>query len=270
MRQAFGPDIQSNTNNIRPPSRTSFTEEFKMNVEDVPDGLDEVEKSGFGLGPSGLLKKGDEVKTLDVLPEESNRSANERICRICFSEDHNPKEDPLISPCMCSGSMKWVHLKCLQKWLGGNQNKKIHPHVTTYTWKAFHCELCRQKLDDHYHVNDRIHSIFSIDKPATNYIVIESCQVSQSDTDTKKLVSTVDIYEGDFSTLRVVANRFQDASHAFLLDMDFWEMKNLRPVQTKPLARTGDSEKVQILTEYTLCSKNEKASGAIYDLTTSS
>lgn len=90
-----------------------------------------------------------------------------------------------------------------------------------------------------------------------------------TDTDTKKLVSTVDIYEGDFSTLRVVANRFQDASHAFLFDMDYWEMKNLRPVQTKPLARTGDSEKVQILTEYTLCSKNEAASGAIYDLTTS-
>lgn len=89
------------------------------------------------------------------------------------------------------------------------------------------------------------------------------------DTKDKRLVATVDIYEGDFSTLSVVANRFQDPSHAFVLDFEYWEMRNLRPIHEKPLARTGDSEKVQIITEYTLISRNEKASGAIYDLTTS-
>mmetsp|Transcript_2321 Transcript_2321/g.3496 ORF Transcript_2321/g.3496 Transcript_2321/m.3496 type:complete len:128 (+) Transcript_2321:490-873(+) len=127
MRMAFGPDIQSNTNNIRPPSRTSLNEEQKLNIED--DGIGEDgDKSGFGLGPNGAVKNvgGDDniIKTLDIDEKESgfqtNRSANEKICRICFSEDANPKEDPLISPCSCSGSMKWVHLKCLQKWLGGN------------------------------------------------------------------------------------------------------------------------------------------------------
>lgn len=89
-------------------------------------------------------------------------------------------------------------------------------------------------------------------------------------TEDKKLVAAVDVYVGDFSTLKIVPNRFQRARDAFVLDMDFWEVKYLRPVQSKPLSRTGDSEKVQILKEYTLVSRNEKASGAIYDLTTSS
>jgi hypothetical protein len=34
-----------------------------------------------------------------------------------------------------------------------------------------------------------------------------------------------------------------------------------------PLAKTGDAEKRMILAEYTLTAKNEKSSGAIYDLT---
>ena len=35
------------------------------------------------------------------------------------------------------------------------------------------------------------------------------------------------------------------------------------------LAKTGDAEKKAMLAEYTLVSKNEKASGAVFDLTTS-
>jgi hypothetical protein len=36
-----------------------------------------------------------------------------------------------------------------------------------------------------------------------------------------------------------------------------------------PLARTGDSERRQMLSEYTLVSRNQAASGIVADLTTS-
>jgi len=35
------------------------------------------------------------------------------------------------------------------------------------------------------------------------------------------------------------------------------------------LSKTGDSEKRQMLVEFTLISRNEAASGGVYDLTTS-
>ena len=38
------------------------------------------------------------------------------ICRICFQDDTS-NENPLISPCKCSGSMKSIHLSCLQLWI---------------------------------------------------------------------------------------------------------------------------------------------------------
>lgn len=77
-----------------------------------------------------------------------SESAN-TMCRICFS-DESEKDNPLISPCKCSGSMSHVHIKCLRQWLSRNENKKIGVHVTTYVWKAFHCELCKSKLEDSY------------------------------------------------------------------------------------------------------------------------
>jgi hypothetical protein len=36
-----------------------------------------------------------------------------------------------------------------------------------------------------------------------------------------------------------------------------------------PLAKTGDSERKEILSEFALEARNEKASGGVFDLTTS-
>jgi len=89
------------------------------------------------------------------------------------------------------------------------------------------------------------------------------------DAKDKKLYASVDVYVGDFNTLRVVPNRFQNQSTALVLDMDYWAMASLRPFQSKEVARTGDSTARQLLVEYALESCNEAASGAVYDLTTS-
>ena len=91
------------------------------------------------------------------------------------------------------------------------------------------------------------------------------------DTKSKKIVASVDAYESDFGTLKVVANRFQRARDALVLQMDMWAVAYLpgRRMVSIPLAKTGDSERRQILSEYTLVSRNEKASGLVADLTTS-
>ena len=43
-----------------------------------------------------------------------------RMCRICLEKDA-PEDDPLIAPCRCDGSMKWVHRKCLDEWRAQEQ-----------------------------------------------------------------------------------------------------------------------------------------------------
>jgi len=64
-----------------------------------------------------------------------------------------------------------------------------------------------------------------------------------------------------------VPNRFQDDNYVFVLQMDLWAIAYLRPFQLHDLAKTGDSERRQLLAEYTLESRNELGSGAVYDVT---
>jgi len=48
-----------------------------------------------------------------------------------------------------------------------------------------------------------------------------------------------------------------------------WAVAYLRKFESADLAKTGDSDRFQILSEYCLVSRNEKASGGVFDLTTS-
>lgn len=85
----------------------------------------------------------------------------------------------------------------------------------------------------------------------------------------RRLVATIDIYQGDFGTYEIVPNRFSRDRSAHVLQKDMWAAAYLRPIQMANLAKTGDSERRQIIVEYTLESRNEKASGIVADLTTS-
>ncbi|WFU53871.1 DUF5309 domain-containing protein [Bradyrhizobium pachyrhizi] len=87
----------------------------------------------------------------------------------------------------------------------------------------------------------------------------------------KKIVASVDAYESDFGKLKVVANRFQRPRDVLVLEMDKWAVAYLngRNMISIPLAKTGDSDRRQVLAEYALVARNEKASGGVFDNTTS-
>jgi len=87
----------------------------------------------------------------------------------------------------------------------------------------------------------------------------------------KKIVASVDAYESDFGKLKVMANRFQRTRDVLVLETEKWAMATMkgRAMLSIPLARTGDSERRAVVSEYALVSRNEKASGGVFDNTTS-
>lgn len=82
----------------------------------------------------------------------------------------------------------------------------------------------------------------------------------------KTVINAVDVYVSDYGDLSVVPNRFMDTSVVLVLQPDMWSVDYYRDFQTHDLAKTGDSDRKQILVEYTLASKQEAASGIIADL----
>ena len=86
------------------------------------------------------------------------------------------------------------------------------------------------------------------------------------------IMGAADVYLSDFGTLSVVPDRFMTAStspsaeQALVLDPSMAAIATLRPFQSNLLAKSGDSEKHQMLVEYTLQVSNEKAHGIVADL----
>jgi hypothetical protein len=83
------------------------------------------------------------------------------------------------------------------------------------------------------------------------------------------IVGAADVYISDFGQHAIVANRFMPTNNVYALDMEYWAIAYLRPIQQEDLAKTGDSDRRMILAEYTLEAKNPSSSGKVYTTTTS-
>lgn len=82
------------------------------------------------------------------------------------------------------------------------------------------------------------------------------------DASDKKVQAVVDFYESDFGLYKIVANRWFKSDSLFMYDPSMHSLLYLRAFKQYPLAKTGDSEKRQMICEYTLRVNNEK-SGAM-------
>lgn len=85
------------------------------------------------------------------------------------------------------------------------------------------------------------------------------------------LHTSFDVYDSDYGAMKIVPNRFTWENNALLLEMAYWKVAFLpgRNMKTQELAKTGDTDRRQILSEYTLEACNEKSSGVVRDLATS-
>jgi hypothetical protein len=88
-------------------------------------------------------------------------------------------------------------------------------------------------------------------------------------TKEKKITASVDAYESDFGKLKIVPDRFMRQRDVLVLETDKWAVAYLngRKFVSIYIAPTGDNEKREILSEYTLVARNEKSSGGVFDCT---
>ena len=93
-----------------------------------------------------------------------NENKKKKICRICYLEEENKKLNPLIKPCKCSGSMKYIHYECLLHWLRTKliMNKRSvvdNGFFDVYKLDLIECELCKNHLLNYVKHNNRIYSL---------------------------------------------------------------------------------------------------------------
>ena len=112
---------------------------------------------------------------------EKDDNQKYKICRICYLED-DTIENPLIQPCICSGSMKFIHLDCLKHWLQTSIFVKIESNrdSTLYLFKTPECELCKTKFTDYIRHKGKLYEILDFKNDFTNYLIIESLTMDKN------------------------------------------------------------------------------------------
>ena len=136
-----------------------------------------------------ILNKIFSNKNLSKLEQEPEQSYNDKekqkkgkICRICLSGEEDSIKNPLICPCFCKGSMKYIHYYCLKNWLnlkieselGYGSDIDTQQPTITYSTNDISCELCKTQLPDYIKHKGKIYNV-SFYKPKFNkFIVLES------------------------------------------------------------------------------------------------
>lgn len=85
----------------------------------------------------------------------------------------------------------------------------------------------------------------------------------------ERVVKSMAVYVTPWGTVEFKPSRENRSRDVFIMQDDMWAVATLRPTKNEALAKTGDSEKRQVVTELTLVCRNEAASGIIADNTTS-
>jgi len=128
------------------------------------------------------------VKEIEQEEEENNTKSGKGsnagvLCKICLYDKSDEENDPLISPCKCIGSVKYVHLKCMQNWVRSKLNMQHNKNIITILWKNLHCELCKDKLPITLEQDGEILSLIPFDEHISgSYVMLESFSKEKDST----------------------------------------------------------------------------------------
>ena len=116
------------------------------------------------------------LKTLYVKLKNINKSQKKYRCRICFCEGNFEGNNPLISPCKCSGSIKYIHLNCLRKWLTSKITTKnsSNNEIYCYVFKSLKCELCQSIIPEIAEFRGKFLSLLDFKNIDPPYIILQS------------------------------------------------------------------------------------------------
>lgn len=155
-------DVNNNVNN---------TNNTNINLKEL-NGASQINTEKFETSRNEALSKCKSIKVAKHKP---------RTCRICYLEEES-EEDPFIHPCQCSGTMKYIHLSCLRKWLGTQICIKVSgtKECSIFLIKNVECELCKQKLPDYIRCNGGTFEILDFHSEFDNYITLEGLRLDKN------------------------------------------------------------------------------------------
>ena len=68
----------------------------------------------------------------------------------------------------------YVHLDCLKTWVTTKMQVERLPHVVTYFWQNFECEICKTPFPFSFKCDGKKYNLVELEKPKyEDYLVLE-------------------------------------------------------------------------------------------------
>ena len=154
----------------------NLNEDFNLDNKDNNENIDDNENN-LVEEQNKTIKENENVnenKNNDTASCNSDKNSemikkSRKICRICYMGETDKKINPLIKPCQCSGSMKYIHYECLLHWLKtkvlvNNNSYYNNGFFTVYILNLIECELCKNRLPNYIMHSNKIYSLIDYDK----------------------------------------------------------------------------------------------------------
>ena len=149
--------------------KDDFKEDYKTFVNNkLLDNSDDDSDSDSEKKDRNKINLIDDVKDKEKIKKNKNNNS-QKICRICYLEEDNPILNPLIRPCKCSGSMKYIHLKCLIVWIRtkveiDNSEYLDNGKYVIYSSEKIECELCKEVFPNYVRHNNKLYNLMDLEQ----------------------------------------------------------------------------------------------------------
>ena len=185
-------DITENEEENEENLNQSYDKNKTDNINKLSEENKEEENNGNLKKKKGKFTKSKLIKIKKHIEKvNSKKTEKQKLCRICYMPETNSILDPLIKPCKCAGSMKYIHLKCLLHWLKTkiqvDKSEYIeNNYFSLYSSEKVECELCKQIFPHFIKHKHRIYNLLELE------------QKSEKDKKLKKKINNIINYtDGD-------------------------------------------------------------------------
>jgi len=126
------------------------------------------------------------------------------LCRICYSEEDDRINNPMVHLCKCKGGINYAHFNCIKHWMNTKLKicTNIKETVKTYYIPRFNCEICKAPYPFQFKLaesDNKIYELIDIKRPKCNYIIMESLDQIKENNNNKYIYVIKIINEEDIT-----------------------------------------------------------------------
>ena len=125
---------------------------------------------------SSFINNQTSARNTEYNNNNNNDNNNKPYCRLCYQSESSIT-DPLISPCNCNGSMKYIHLSCLKNSIKLKYHKKSDTYYDMFIFQNYACEICLSMYPKYIIYKTQVYFLIDINLDKfDNYVLCDLTQ----------------------------------------------------------------------------------------------